>query len=513
MRKSYIYALFAACLINFSACDREEVPVVEEPGELIRVEASGTDPQTRGLLNKADLKKAGTKVKVYDYLTGFTGKIDNQSYTNGSVIYIDDSVTLGTDGGSDWKFSSFDWRWTRTGAHHFYGWLEHDSQSGMDIPSGWATVSSDKKSLSVGPFALKADSPQFDFSYSDIVTVDVEGDGFDPNGTIVLPLKHLFSSLAMTIENQGEDAVNIVSLELTGLNNSKSASINYSGTSQTVTYSTAGTATQLVSGVAGKSLTTGDKLDLYTGGTASNPILMWPQTAAEVKTAVFNLSYSIAGVYKTEEGHESELEVFNRQLKLTDTGRFTDGGGNDLGLDAGKKYAINILFKGKTIDLKLIVMPWDYQTFDLDYSSSSIAAKTSALNEGVMWLSYWGLKPTTNDMGWISGDRDTRTVVMASGTDVRGVFYIESPHSGRWQLSMYPAEAAQYFTIEPSSGEITQELIAAGGAVNFTVHPKGVVPSQQIVHFNLAFRFNGESQWRDGNSEFNRKDWKIVREP
>ena len=232
MRKSYIYALFAACLINFSACDREEVLIVEEPGELIRVEASGTDPQTRGLLNKADLKKKGTKVKVYDYLTGFTGKIDNQSYTNGSVIYIDDSVTLGTDGGSDWKFSSFDWRWTRTGAHHFYGWLEHDAQSGMDIPSGWATVSSDKKSLSVGPFALKADSPQFDFSYSDIVTVDVEGNGFDPNGTIVLPLKHLFSALAVTVTNSSPDNAFIKEITISGLFNKRSASIAFDTDSQ-----------------------------------------------------------------------------------------------------------------------------------------------------------------------------------------------------------------------------------------------------------------------------------------
>ena len=167
MRKSYIFELLSfSLLVPFLAsCHSEEPLEVEDRGDLIRIEASGSDMGTRGLLNKEDLKKAGTTVKVYDYLTGFTGKINGTEYNKGDVMYIDDAVTLGTNGGSDWSFSSYDWRWTRTGTHHFYGWLMRDGNgSGMNIPSGWASFNEGSKTLSVGPLTLDTDSPQFDFS-------------------------------------------------------------------------------------------------------------------------------------------------------------------------------------------------------------------------------------------------------------------------------------------------------------------------------------------------------------
>ena len=507
---SLAISLAGALLVS---CEREETPVVEEPGDLIRIEASGTDPQTRGLLNKADLKKAGTTVKVYDYLTGFTGKIDNQSYTNGSLMYINDSVTLGTEGGEDWGFSSgYLWRWTRTGTHNFYGYLDYDAVSGLRA-SSLGNITFANNVLSVPTIVMGRTTSQFDFSYSDKVSVNVENKG---DGSVILPLNHLFSSLALTIENQGDDDVNIVGLTLQGVKNSKSATVNYTGATPIVDYSVENGSNSFIAPMAGKELDKGTKVDLFTGeaaGTASNYLLMWPQTASEVEEAKFVLSYTIDGFMDPE--NQNELQVFEKVLKFTDTGRFKDGGGNKLGLDAGKKYSINILFKGKTIDLTLRVMPWDYQTFDLDYSQNTITAKSGMANEGVMWLYYWGYDSEHDRMDYIAGDRDSRTVVMASGTEVHGRFYIESPHAGRWQLTMYPAEAASFFTVEPSSGAITDEVIKSpnNGLVEFSVKANGNVPSQQIVHFNLAFQFNGETQWRDGNSEFNRKDWKIVREP
>ena len=519
MRKSYINGLvviiFSAVLA--ASCERVETPMEEGvTDELIRVEAQGSDMLTRGLLNSSDLKKAGTKVKVYDYLTGFKGIINGQQYdgtaTGGNVMYIDDAVTLGTDGGEDWSFSQFDWRWTRTGTHNFYGWLtkDKDGLTPASLLNNWNPEIDANNKLTIPSIALTSSSAQFDFSYSD--KVSVASKDVNKNTTVTIPLNHLFSALALTIQNIGEDKVTIKSLTLEGIKNTKNAEVDYAGSAPVVRYHTESVTTQLLADMAGKELAQNTKLDLYTGNavsSTSNYILMWPQTANELKDAKFIFEYTMDGVYSTEPDHEDELQVIKREISFNETGRFTDSAGHELGLDAGKKYGINILFKGKTIELDLVVMPWDYQTFDLDYSNNSIAAKTNAANEGVMWLSY----KTSSTAQYVPGDRDTRTVVMASGTDVRGVFYIESPHSGRWQLTMYPAEAAQYFTIEPSSGEITDQLISSGGQVVFTVYPKGPVPSQQTVHFNLSFQFNGESQWRDGNSEFNRKDWKIVREP
>lgn len=508
-------------LSSLPSCQREPSPVDENlylTDELIRVEAQGADMQTRGLLNSADLKKAGTTVKVYDYLTGFTGKMTvGQTTYDGTttpvnVMYIDDAVTLGTDGGEDWKFDSFDWRWTRSGTHHFFGWLKEDKDglTPASLLRDWNPEIDANNKLTIPSIALKSSSAQFDFSYSD--KVSVASKDVNKNTTVTIPLNHLFSALALTIQNIGEDKVTIDSLTLEGIKNAKNAEVDYAGASPVVRYNSETWSTPLLADMSDKELVQNTKLDLYTGAavsSTSNYILMWPQTADELEKAKFVFKYTMDGVYSTEPGHEDELQVITREISFNETGRFTDSAGHKLGLDAGKKYGINILFKGKTIELDLVVMPWDYQTFDLDYSNNSIAAKTNAANEGVMWLSY----KNSSTGQYVSGDSNTRTVVMASGTDVKGVFFIESPHSGRWQLTMYPAEAAQYFTIEPSSGEITEELISSGGQVTFTVYPKGPVPSQQTVHFNLSFQFNGESQWRDGNSEFNRKDWKIVREP
>ena len=90
--------------------------------------------------------------------------------------------------------------------------------------------------------------------------------------------------------------------------------------------------------------------------------------------------------------------------------------------------------------------------------------------------------------------------------------YIASPHNGKWSVTMYPAEAAKYFELTPSSGTITKEMILAGGKVEFKVTASTLVPAvTQTVHFNVSIYMGND--WHDANSEFNRKDWKLVREP
>lgn len=228
------------------------------------------------------------------------------------------------------------------------------------------------------------------------------------------------------------------------------------------------------------------------------------------------VNYSLDGVYSTEPGHESELEVFNKTLMLKDTGFFGTEE-NKKGLEAGKKYYLNLQFKAKSLDLLIEVLPWDYTEFDLDFSSSSISANASTgiPNEGVMWMETLTYDTAGNEI-WTYGPRDTREVTLASDRRVRGTFYIGSPYNGSWQITTYttPSGYDHLFRVEPSSGDITEDLVRNHqGLVTFYVYPNGPVDVQVKLHFNLAFRFNGESQWRDGNSEFNRKDWKVTREP
>ncbi len=527
MNKSYKYKLILLAVVTaalFAGCSQDKPEVLTS--DQIRINAVGRDVVTKGFLNSADLPVEGTTVKVYDDLTGFTGKIDGTSYTGTQEVpYINDALVYGSDG---WSFDSgIAWRWTRTGVHHFYGWLTKDAKGDSEnnpltpasLVSGYVPTLNSNKEVSVPSITFTKDTPQFDFSYSDKVAVDVEDEAFVPGNTVKLPMNHLFSALAVSIQNGGNDVAHINAVSISGLKNKKSATIDFSGSETGVTMVAEGE-TAFLSNWSG-TLSHDNKIDLVSGTPLSmsakaHSYLMWPQTPEEVFAMNITVVYSLEGVYSTEPGHEDELALFTKTLPLKDTGYFGTED-NKKGIDAGKKYYLNLQFKAKAIDLMLVVMPWDYTEFDLDFSSSSISANNAngIPNEGVMWLETLTYDTTGNEV-WTYGSRETREVTLASDRRIRGTFYIGSPHSGSWQITTYttPSGYEDRFRVEPSTGDIDDDLIRNHqGKVTFFVYPNGPVDVQVKLHFNLAFRFNGESQWRDGNSEFNRKDWKVVREP
>ncbi len=491
-------------LSSLPSCQREPSPVDENlylTDEPILIQAAGSDVQTRGLLNKADLPKVDSKVKVYDYLTGFRGKMTvGQTTYDGTttpvnVMYIDDEVECVTPGSEtnpegDWNFASgHNWRWTRTGTHNFFGWLTHDGNgSGMDIPSEWASFDPGSKTLGVGPITMNSGTPQFDFSYSDIVAVDVESDDFAADGTIELPLKHLFSALAISIRNDGEDVINLTSVTISGMNNTKSAAIDYSITASSPgvpRFSNQSSSNFIPALASPVELTrTGATLSLmdYT--------LMWPQTIREVEGTVITVNYTIAGDYK-EDG--TTLTPYSVHVELNQNGDFVEG------MKAGSKYSVLLRFVGKTIDLKLIVLPWDYNEYSYDYSRDAIDSGPDGAGEIDFDQHYPGY------------NRSSRTMTLQSQTDVlQGSFMIYGPHSGEWALSVW-GDGADYFTVYPTQGEINFDLSSGRQVVSFTVTPSTTAPdagTEVALHFNVAILLNGE--WVDANAEFNRKDWKMV---
>ena len=328
--------------------------------------------------------------------------------------------------------------------------------------------------------------------------------------------------MGVSIQNSGNDPVNIISVSFNGLKNNKSANIDFSGENTSVSMQNGNNDVQFLAALGSQMELNpgGTKIDLVTGqyidaASLTSTYLMWPQTAAEIWAEdglEFVVNYTIDEYYDPE--NPEELEIFHKELKLKDSGRF----GTETapkGIEAGHKYFLNLQFKAKAIELTLEVLPWYYTEFDLDYSSSSISANNAngIPNEGVMWL-YTKSVDTGGNISWIPGNRDTREVVIDGDNEIRGIFYIGSPHNGQWQITTYPAEAAQYFRVEPNSGEITSDLVLNHqGLVEFFIYPNGPVDVQQTIWLNLAFRFNGENQWRDGNTEFNRKGWHVVREP
>ena len=103
------------------------------------------------------------------------------------------------------------------------------------------------------------------------------------------------------------------------------------------------------------------------------------------------------------------------------------------------------------------------------------------------------------------------TVTLQSQNDVlTGNFQIYSPHTGLWAITPWSDDGAlDYFTVSPTEGEIGFDLSVGKQVVEFTITPSTTAPPSTVtLHFKVAIMLNGE--WVDADSEFNRKDWKIV---
>ena len=537
MKKILKYTLPAACILALSACSEKVDPVPEADGPEIRF-AVTENTGTKGLLDQGGLNVSGTQLHV---LKGFIGTANGHTSTdlNTPITYIDGIIEYDEDTAEDYHWPFVDpaapeyYRWTKTGTHNFFGWLVKDNTGNAaltmsGISYGETNVNNALvRKLTVPTIEFTPNTAQFDLLYSNTIGRDATNTAHTSN-PVPLDMLHFFSAVAISIENNSDNVVHLQSITLEGLNNKKSGSVTFAETEgdATADYSVTGNVSTNIlraSSTLPANFSKNDHLDLLSTNTwtEENFILMWPQTSAEINAAKFIVTYTMEGAYNPEPGHETELLVFETPAYLRNIPVFSDAisSGKDYVMEAGKKYAITLQFKGNSLDLRLQVLPWTYTYFDLDYSASTISANVNTANDGVLWL-------YTQDGagGWTAGSRDTRTVVMESGTTVKGDFHIASPHSGKWQITTYPAEAAQYFKmkvyndegvlVEGNSGLITSELItgAAEGKVEFFLEPVGNVPSQQILHFNVAFQFNGETQWRDANSEFNRKDWKVIRE-
>ncbi|MBR5035412.1 MAG: fimbrillin family protein [Bacteroidales bacterium] len=526
MKRIYIYTVLTLAFAVLAGCQRDN-PVAYFAEDMILLQPTGSDVATKGFLNAADLPVDGATVKIFDDVTGFDGTITVGEQTlvpqNGVVTYIDDNVVFD---GTAWNFQKSPWRWTRTGVHHFYGWLTEDhsvnpalTPTSLVSGVGFNTTS---KVLTVPAIAFDKNTTQFDFSYSDKVAVDVTASSFNPNSSVSLPLKHLFSALAVTIQNNGDSDATIVSVSMENLKNKKSATINYSGTQAAVAMTASPAAEQtefLASGFTNKDFDHGGtKYDLVTGQQIASSAMgsyymMWPQTAAEVgvkdgEGAIkFVVKYTYDGIYDDPVGdNPAQLHEYTATCYLAEAVS---------ALEAGHKYAINLQFKGKSLELKVEILPWTAKYYDLDYSTSSIQADPAAStgNEGVLWLYTWEYDEENAAWLWVYGPRD-RKITMDSGKNIKGDFTILSPRSGQWQITTYPAEAAQYFTISPSSGVIDDLVDPQGnfnGYVEFLISPNGNVPSIQKLYFNVDIEINGV--WRNANSEFNRKNWELTRLP
>ena len=511
MNKTVTYILLAiGILVLAVSCRRTPSGEVVE-GDAIVLDAS---LDTKAILNStADLNTTGSKVNAVDMLTNFTGEINGSSYTDATVPYFNEDVTYGEGA---WNFAGVPYPWTRTGIHHFFGWLSYDAKSNM-YASDKLAPSFSSNVLSIPAKTLTIASDQFDFLYSR--NVEVRNAEAKNRTAVPLQMAHLFSAFALTVENRSNEPVTILSISMPNLPvMNGSATINYAPDGRTapvVTYSGPSTgATHFFENpipaggitLSSKSNLNNNKINAFTGARflpsdAYDYRLLWP-VGSDV------LSPTTANPYQGISGHDYESSLNNPADSLIRISyKFTvtpDVGAPyeitrenigikipaDVSFDPGKKTYINVSLNDKIVDLTFIVQEWDVREYPLEFSSGSVTV-TSAFE-------------------FVPG-----TYAEKIGTDyyidisqpIVGRFSITNPVGARIQVA--PEGDAQYFNVSVNHDIVDPKTDV--GEILVSVSPNTaygtpttakklklsfyVVNGTQEININSEVRYEGTIVW------------------
>jgi hypothetical protein len=214
------FSILIACTLlvtGMSSCRKNEMA---GPGYInIRGGVS-----TRTFFGSTNFNDTSNRAKILDFIT-LPGQNEN------STPYIDDELyshKIGhevEDIASDWTWSlsGTTYFWTNTGSHRFISWLTYDAALDLTTNSffGSAPVldTPTHKVLSIPSKTFNADTPQFDFIYSD-ASVRSMDDEFKNYSSVLLAYKHLFTAFSIGIRNWTPTPVVIKSFQLKNMQNS-----------------------------------------------------------------------------------------------------------------------------------------------------------------------------------------------------------------------------------------------------------------------------------------------------
>ena len=494
MRRSTIYLICAVFAIL--SCSKEKVVKDDDSaGKYIEIAAREVST-TKAMMDDAALKTVGNKLRVCDVLTGFTGTVSWMDENN--PYYINDEIQY--NGNPIWDYlSGRKYPWTTDGSHLFFGWLSYDTALSLTPDSFFGNgygYNASTKVISIPTKEMNTFTDQLDYMYSNVQFIDAADRV--PGQSVNLELNHLFSALKLTLNNTSENTVYLKSVTLKGMKNSRSATIAFNAQQPTVTTANlSSTDIVLYQSVSedGTEFIYEDREKPLT----ADYMLMWPQTFAELEGAELEVIYNVLSGEQLSDELTSHI-ILNRQnlFKI----------GNK-GMDAGSKYTFQLQFKKSTIDVYIKVLPWEYEEYDWNYSDRAITARSGMFKDGVLaFYRYnvqdddWTVQPSTAEWTAKTMRFQTRNEVL------KGKFYIESPWEGRWQIIASPISAAQYFVITPTSGDIDVNTDNGKCEFSVSVNPDLSPATTQTLYFSVMLYFNGE--WHDANSEFNRKNIRLV---
>ena len=500
----------AGVVLCYSSCrDKHE----EWIGDGINFE---TSVGTKALLNSdEDLNTTGSKIQVYDILNNFTGTINGTEYNNQTAQYFSEELTYNATG---WAFQDLSYRWTRTGIHNFFGWLVYDAKSSM-YSSDKVNPSYSNYVLTIPSKTITTGSDQFDFLYSgNVVVRDAAAKNY---ATVPLNMAHLFSAVALTVENRSNEPVTLNSISLPNLPvMNGSATIDYTPDGRTApevayTAPTTGETKFFTNPIpdGGKVLDskngTNKKINAFTGEYVASSApddyrILWP-VGSDILSPTTDNPHAGTG----DKWNDSENNPADSLIRLSYQFTVTPEGGGDpitiirddigvkfpstMAFTPGKKTAINITISDKLVDLDFIVQEWVVHELPLDFSTQSATV--------------------TSPWSFIQGTYDTASSTVTDfyidgAKPIQGTFSITNPVGA--SIYVEPIGDAGYFDI--SLDHDTVDPTVEFGQITVTVTPKTSMNPTTAKHLQLSFTLvNGLQEINiDSEVRFIKEGFKII---
>lgn len=524
MKTGHIAYFFFLSMLCAGSCARVEGPVGLDSQAGIQFGAK--DLVTKGMIGNDEFHTNGTELKVVDLLSGFSGKIDGSAWTDGNA-YVDETVVY--DGNLIWKYQTDGtvYPWTNNGTHRFFGWMTYDKHSDLNATAlfGTGQPSRSGSTLSFPEVEMTVSSPQFDALYSEVVIRDA---ATEAHSTVPLQLKHLFSSLAITVKNNSENKISIRSITMPNLPNKAQASIDYSGTAAALTQSAAvvgsarfftnrfpGSAVLANHSTDGLVLNQGDVKDVYTGQdlSSTNYKLLWPVPSSVLSPKTAN-PYS--GITDESDPNYIYRESLNNPadslIRVSYDICIPGEGGNpdtwlnrnnvgvklpSISLEAGKRTLLSLSITDQVLDLTFEVQDWDFNEYPMDFSITSVSVTQDLQFKNGTYdasMSNLGAKPPV--------------VYTNSMEPVEATFKITSPVGAR--IIAEPLSASEFFDIHLDPDHVDPTV--DGGTVHVTISPRGNPATTQTLtmKFHLLMGSGASERDVDLSSDLNRDNYNII---
>lgn len=510
------------------SCTRE-IPDPSLASERIILDTAPGASDTKGFLNRGGLTVNGTKFQTYDYLSGYNGTV--LGHTGAEFQYFKSGLTyVSTATPWIWVFGDTSnptsYPWTRTGTHHFFGWLLADGNdaANLNTPSFFSTYTDNENKQVTLAKTLDVNSKQYDFLYSDIVPVNV-ADGIPDK--VNMPMKHLFGALGITISNDSDLDVIVYSVSFKNFPNRNTVTLDYTDLDNGLsfiynqpTYQSAFFTNQIPnSGIAlynrSHATQAGKVYDAITCNdvTDSDPTyyMAWPvlRSALEPVGTTYDgngnpvyASNAPLIVVRCKIGTQAAKDVELKFPVKADTPWF---------ISPGKFTKLSLQFLNKQLSLSFTIKDWQFEKYPMSYENDAISATQ---------LKFTLNTYTGGNTEKINGVKHTVIKLTSSSTAgsyiATGSFKAFTPVNGTLTVGL--GGNADDFAVSLQSGDathggtesITIDPSRDGGKITLSIRPVGTPAHGSRCFLHFAVRNNGRDS--EADSEINR-DAYIVEFP